>query len=51
VKESIFSGKIKIGKELSRNIVGPVPEKFYNIGQIITEAKFKRNIKGELISL
>jgi len=31
MSESIFNGKIKVGKELLRNIVGPVPPKFYDI--------------------
>ncbi|HNY13125.1 MAG TPA: hypothetical protein PKK26_16170, partial [Candidatus Wallbacteria bacterium] len=31
MSESIFNGKIKVGKELLRNIVGPVPLKFYDI--------------------
>jgi len=31
MKESIFKDKIKIGKELLRNLVGPVPEKFYDM--------------------
>jgi hypothetical protein len=31
MNKSIFKDKIKIGKELLRNLVGPVPEKFYDM--------------------